>query len=309
MDCTGSMSSWIRECQENIVTLIDQVRQRTKISAKIRIGYVGYRDFGDSGDEEHFDILRYTEDVEAAKRKIKSSSASGGGDAPEDVIGALQKGLKFKHEASTLLVYLIADAPSHGRQYHEGYGDDHPNVPEGKLEDLIRQYKEPCVGMNTFFTAIKINDSTNIMFDKMHAAFGEGFAQTDRQLTKHFYQTMFNTMSRSIEETKSRTLSKVLHGVNPKFQGTNEEVVSVMADYELPHIPPLPVPEKIDLDYWKNLVKESRSKAEKGRTFLKIISKEVGTGTTSKTYEVRDTSKNCNMVVKIDLKVFNGDTK
>ena len=81
-----------------------------------------------------------------------------------------------------------------------------------------------------------------------------------------------------------------------------------MAEYEQPHIPPLPVPSKMNLEYWKNLVKESRSKSEKGKAFLRIKTKELGAGTTSKTFEVRDTTKNKDMVVKIDLKVFNGDS-
>jgi hypothetical protein len=75
----------------------------------------------------------------------------------------------------------------------------------------MRQYK--AVGgedINVFFTAMKINERTNKMFDIMHNSFGEGFAQTGRQLTQHFYLTMFNTMSRSIEETKHKTLSKVI---------------------------------------------------------------------------------------------------
>ena len=70
----------------------------------------------------------------------------------------------------------------------------------------MRQYKAIGEGINVFFTALKINDRTNIMFEKMKNAFGDGFAQTSRQLTEQFYHTMFNTMSRSIEETKHKIL-------------------------------------------------------------------------------------------------------
>ena len=147
------------------------------------------------------------------------------------------------------------------------------------------------------------------MFDIMHNSFGEGFAQTGRQLTQHFYLTMFNTMSRSIEETKHKTLSKVTQASEAaKTFENQEDTVGVHAEYEQPHIPPLSVPSKMDLAYWKNLVKESRSRSEKGKVFLRIKTKELGAGTTSKTFEVRDTTKNKNMVVKIDLKVFNGDS-
>ena len=67
--------------------------------ANVRVAYVGYRDFGDIGDEEHFDILHFTNDVVRAKEKIGRSKASGGRDWPEDVIGGIKKALKFDYEA------------------------------------------------------------------------------------------------------------------------------------------------------------------------------------------------------------------
>ena len=62
------------------------------------------------------DILDFTHDIEKAKMKIKASPAKGGGDLPEDVIGALREALKLNHKnGSLLLTYLICDYPSHGR--------------------------------------------------------------------------------------------------------------------------------------------------------------------------------------------------
>ena len=63
MDCTSSMSSWIKQSADNLVKIIDTVRQTCSFKATIRAAYVGYRDFGDMGDRDHFDVLDYTSDL------------------------------------------------------------------------------------------------------------------------------------------------------------------------------------------------------------------------------------------------------
>jgi len=56
MDCTASMGSWINQAKNNLTKIIEKV-QRTVTTQSFRVGYIGYRDFGDRGeDEEHYDI-------------------------------------------------------------------------------------------------------------------------------------------------------------------------------------------------------------------------------------------------------------
>ena len=38
--------------------------------AKIRAAYVGYRDFGDRGDDRHFDVMDYTTDLKQVEDKL-----------------------------------------------------------------------------------------------------------------------------------------------------------------------------------------------------------------------------------------------
>ena len=84
------MGRWIDQSKENLKEIIDQVKKKCRITATMRVAYCGYRDFGDIGDVDHFDMLDFTEDIEEVKEKIGKSRASGGGDEPEDVIGALE---------------------------------------------------------------------------------------------------------------------------------------------------------------------------------------------------------------------------
>lgn len=129
MDCTSSMSSWIKQSSENLVQILETVKQKCNYKAKIRAAYVGYRDFGDIGDKNHFDIIDYTTDLKKVQDKIKASKASGGGDAPEDVLGALKEAYELKHESPILCVFMICDAPGHGKQYHNCH-DNYPNQPD-----------------------------------------------------------------------------------------------------------------------------------------------------------------------------------
>lgn len=73
MDCTSSMSSWIKQSADNLVNIINTVKQKASFNAEIRAAYVGYRDFGDIGDDKHFDIMDYTTNLDKVARKIKAS--------------------------------------------------------------------------------------------------------------------------------------------------------------------------------------------------------------------------------------------
>ena len=83
MDCTGSMSSWIDRSKTQLKAIIDS-QKIAHPELKVRVSFVGYRDFG---DKPGFEIIDFTEDLEAVKAFIGKISASGGGDTPEDVQG------------------------------------------------------------------------------------------------------------------------------------------------------------------------------------------------------------------------------
>jgi hypothetical protein len=58
----------------------------------------------------------------------------GGGDEPEDIAGAFEKALEQDWKSQCKYAILIADAPCHGKQYHNCHGDDYPKGdPEGLI--------------------------------------------------------------------------------------------------------------------------------------------------------------------------------
>ena len=66
LDCTGSMGNWIERSKDTLKTIVDQV-QSTNKGLKIRVAFVGYRDFG---DKEQFGILDFSENMDDVKKFI-----------------------------------------------------------------------------------------------------------------------------------------------------------------------------------------------------------------------------------------------
>ena len=85
---------------------------------KIRVAFVGYRDFCD-GKDRHFDVHEFTSDFQKMDQHIAKTYPYGGGYFAEDVIGGLDKVLNLDFQSKNICYYLIADAPSHGKQYHD----------------------------------------------------------------------------------------------------------------------------------------------------------------------------------------------
>ena len=68
-------------------------------------------------------MLDFTDSVDTFKRFCDPIIADGGGDIPEDVFGGLEKAgeLGWTTDGSTRVLFHIADAPCHGREYHSNF--------------------------------------------------------------------------------------------------------------------------------------------------------------------------------------------
>ncbi|MGG7550941.1 T9SS type A sorting domain-containing protein [Chryseobacterium arthrosphaerae] len=112
VDATGSMGDEISYLQSELLDVLKKVE--TKLSnTEVRYGSVFYRDNGDEYVTRKFDFSDRAEDLIGF---IKKQNASGGGDTPEAVVEAMQVSideLKWSHENSTKIMFLILDAPPH----------------------------------------------------------------------------------------------------------------------------------------------------------------------------------------------------
>ena len=162
MDLTGSMGIWLNEAKKNIKKIIEEIYDNNP-GSKIRISFIGYRDFIDEKEVRKYDNIEFTENLEEFNNFLSKLDCSGGGDEPEDVVGALQQGLNMKWESNAKYAVLVADAPCHGKNYHNITYDKFPNGdPSGvKLEDVMKQFYEK----NITFYCIEINNNTRTMFN------------------------------------------------------------------------------------------------------------------------------------------------
>lgn len=77
------MGGWIQRSKDTLREIIDNVKNTNK-DLNVRVCFVGYRDFC-SVANRRFELMPFTEDIEAAKKFIAAVSAEYGGDGPEDV--------------------------------------------------------------------------------------------------------------------------------------------------------------------------------------------------------------------------------
>ena len=162
MDCTGSMSSWIDASKKELKNIISCITEQHQ-GLNVRISFVAYRDFCDG--KLQYEIKGFTDDIDSVRKFIENLEATGGGDTCEDVAGGLSYALQQNWKAKAKYAVFIADAPAHGKSYHENCLDDHPlGDPEGrKIEDLISQFAKNDINLY----AIKITNHTDKMFKVM----------------------------------------------------------------------------------------------------------------------------------------------
>ena len=169
MDITESMQDLLDETRDSIKYILDKIK-RDSPGIDVRFAYEGYRDFADLKEGQKYYTIDFETDLDLFKSKLDGIKAIGGGDDAEDVAGGLNSGLNMNWRSNARYAILIADAPAHGNQYHtqevqDDYGSGDPNGLV--LEELMEKY----VDNNINLCLTKIDEYTDIMFDKMIKAY------------------------------------------------------------------------------------------------------------------------------------------
>jgi len=149
MDVTGSMGAYIAMCQQKVAEIVDIVT-KDHPQTKIKLAFVAYRDHKDPQQSK---VIPFTTKVETLKIEINSIKAGGGQDIPEDICGGLRDALQLKWETPRRLMIIIADAPCHGKMYH----DEQDNYPTGDPDGLIPEVllsQAAAKNIHSFFAQI-----------------------------------------------------------------------------------------------------------------------------------------------------------
>jgi hypothetical protein len=93
------MSSWIERAKSTLTQIVTNVVNSCD-GLKVRVCFVGYRDYGNS---ERFSIHGFTEDIEEIKKYINGVKAMSNGplDIAEDVVGGLRNCLDQSWSANS----------------------------------------------------------------------------------------------------------------------------------------------------------------------------------------------------------------
>jgi hypothetical protein len=224
MDCTASMSAWMKAAKEEIIKIITSLKSSYPL-ANIRVGFVGYRDHCDRDQpagRSRLEIEDLTGSIESVVKKISEQEAVGGGDNPEDIPGGIEAAINMSWgQSSAKIIILVGDAPCHGKDYHE---------PSEADDNISRKYmdSDPCIksqmrylASNGFdFTFIEVKPHltkkmTDILQHEFNAAppSPDGMSRTftrvslvDATDTKIFAPTVIASASKSIILSVSRSV-------------------------------------------------------------------------------------------------------
>jgi len=145
-DITESMPDILEEFRKSFIYLQKKIKESSP-GIDVRFSFECYCDIS---DPKNYYEIDFETDVEKIKKKLDKMEAKGGEDDAEDVAGGFNKGLNLSWKSNARVAILIADAPGHGKQYHEDNVDD--DFPDGDpngliLEDLMKKYIENNINL------------------------------------------------------------------------------------------------------------------------------------------------------------------
>ena len=147
MDITESMQDLLDETRDSIKYILDKIKADSP-GIDVRFAYEGYRDFADLKEGEKYYTIDFETKMDTFKKKL------------DEIIKA---GLGMSWRSNARYAILIADAPGHGKKYHENdVEDDYPDGdPHGNaLEVLMKEYAEKNINL----CLTRIDDYTDKMF-------------------------------------------------------------------------------------------------------------------------------------------------
>ena len=112
VDATGSMGDEIDFLKSDLLDIFKKVKN-LQAGTDIRVAALFYRDEGDAYVTKS---KNFTSDISKISSYVDEQSASGGGDYPEAVHTALEKGLQdlsWDEGARSKIVFMLLDAPAH----------------------------------------------------------------------------------------------------------------------------------------------------------------------------------------------------
>ena len=156
IDATGSMGSWIKAASDKCMKVSDELKIKFP-NLDIKFEGIFYRDPIDSKADVH-EVFNLTKDYESLKNNFSNVRAYGGGDGPEDWVGAYSKALNLNWRNGTKLIIHIADSPAHTQEF---CGQVNHEEEAGKLPPILKSCSEKNIKIISFC----INELARLSFN------------------------------------------------------------------------------------------------------------------------------------------------
>ena len=139
IDATGSMSSYITAAKEETKNIASQLKNIYP-DMKFKYGYIFYRDPIDSKSDIH-EIIDLTDDINSLSEKIGKIEAMGGGDLPEDWVGAYKlANEKINWRNGNKVIIHLTDAGAHGKLFTPN--DNYPEEKKKLIDEIEKCAKK-----------------------------------------------------------------------------------------------------------------------------------------------------------------------
>ena len=239
-DITGSMNKYIEIIQNVITSFLDKVSNM--ISHKPRIAFIGFKDKKKEKDSKKkftslsvFDQIidkDFTLNWAEMKNFIKDEIyCDGGYDLCEDLTTPLKKCLNLNWRSDLNCVYLLLDAPTHGRNYYDKEVSD--NFPEDDKEQLLEKlmchYRDCRIGL----VILKTNDIVDHMIDIMKKYYNSSTTDlkvielNKKNIEEDFNKYLIDNMTESYNET---IVDKIFIKKGKDSEGKNVEEHKIYSD-------------------------------------------------------------------------------
>ena len=166
VDATGSMMGAIDKVKEEIIYIsVNLMKKKDMKNYDLSLAAVFYRDPFDSSHDIH-EIFDFDKNALNFRVFVGNISAKGGGDLPEDWVGAfnIAKNLSWQKDSDKFIIH-IADAPGHGNAYVGGR-DSYPKE-ENKTDEIITYFAK-----NNFNIAgFKVDDMAKESYERAQEIF------------------------------------------------------------------------------------------------------------------------------------------